>query len=83
MGVGKVIRDGPLEVTGGGETVPPKKLPARETCLKDILQAVIPKNSPRKRFLQTSGLFKKILAPKLFHHPPPPRPLPLFLMVRP
>ena len=45
LGVGKVIRDGPVEITGGGETVPRKKIPARETCLKEILQAVIPENN--------------------------------------
>ena len=33
-GFTNVIRDGPLEITGGGETVPPQKIPARETCLK-------------------------------------------------
>ena len=29
-----LIREGPLEITGGGVTIPPKKIPARETCLK-------------------------------------------------
>ena len=37
-------RDGPLEITGGGVTIP-KKIPARETCLKRILQAVIPESN--------------------------------------
>ena len=34
-----VLRDGPLEITGGGVTIPPspppkKKIHAKETCLK-------------------------------------------------
>ena len=29
------LRNGPLEITGGGVTIPPKTIPARETCLKE------------------------------------------------
>ena len=65
LGVGKVIRDGPLEITGGGETVPPQKIPARETCLKKILQALIPHNNKlyalEKDYCRQAGFFKKIL----------------------
>ena len=56
----------------------PKKIPARKTCLKKILQAVIPKNNKSyalEKFLQTSEIFKKIRAPKFF--PPPTSPPPL------
>ena len=28
------LRDGQLELTGGGVTISPKKIPTRETCLK-------------------------------------------------
>ena len=56
----------------------PKKIPARKTCLKKILQAVIPKNNKSyalEKFLQTSEIFKKIRAPKFFPPPTPPPPL--------
>ena len=43
------VRDGPLEITagrggggGGGGDFSPKIIPARETCLKKILQVVVP-----------------------------------------
>ena len=38
------IRDEPLEITSVGVTIPKKKIPARETCLKKkILRIVISK----------------------------------------
>ena len=43
------VRDGPLEIAGGGGVTFTKKIPARETCLKKIfLEAVMPK----KKFVQ-------------------------------
>ena len=69
-GFTNVIRDGPLEITGGGETVPPQKIPARETCLKKILQAVIPKNNKlyalEKDSCRQAGFLKKFLQQNFF-----------------
>ena len=78
LGVGKVLRDGPLEITGGGETVPPQKIPARETCLKKILQALIPKNNKlyalEKDYYRQAGFLKKFLHQNFLITPPPPPP---------
>ena len=75
MGVGKVLRDGPLEITGGGETVAPQKIPARETCLKKILQALIPKNNKlyalEKDYYRQAGFLKKFLHQNFLITPPP------------
>ena len=38
-----LIRDRPLEITGGGVRIPQKKIPAKETWQKKILRAVIRK----------------------------------------
>ena len=54
-----LIREGPLEITGCGVTIPKKK--KKKFLSKKIVQAVIPKNSKsyalEKKFLQTSRLF--------------------------
>ena len=82
LGVGKVRRDGPSEITGGGETVPPQKIPARETCLKKILQALIPNNNKlyalEKDYCRQAGFLKKFLHQNFFTTPPPhPSPAPI------
>ena len=76
-----------MEITGGGETVHPQKIPARETCLKKILQAVIPKNDKLYALEKDScrqddddddddeeGFLKKFLLQDFFATPPPPLP---------
>ena len=56
-------------------TIPPKNIfpRARETCLKEFLQAVIPKTPKKSCALENpcrqAGFFKKIHAPKIL--PPP------------
>ena len=49
-----------------GVTIPPKKVPARETCLKQILQAVIPKNN-KSNDLEKIPADKRAFKKKFMH----------------
>ena len=55
-------------------TIPQKKIPARETCLKKILQAVIPKNNKsyalEKNSCRQAGFLKKFMHQTFFTLPP-------------
>ena len=67
-GFTNVIRDGPFNRRWGDSS--PKKIPARETCLKKILQAVIPKNyksyALEKDSCRQEGFLKKFLHQNFF-----------------
>ena len=69
-GYNLLTRDGPLEITGGGVTIPKQKFLQGKLLFKKILQAVIPKNNKsyalEKKFLQTSGLLKKLIHQTFF-----------------
>ena len=61
-----------VEGGGGGVVTSPKEIPARETCLRKFLQAVLPKkylcNGKKNPWTQV-GL-KKMPAPKIFTSTP-------------
>ena len=63
------IRAGPLEKTGGGVTIPPKKFLQRKLVFKKLLQVVIPKNKSYalEKIPADRRALKKIHAPKIFH----------------